>query len=342
MPAEWERHAGTWIAWPHNPKDWPGKFPPVPWVFAEIVKKIVPGEVVRLLVGSESHESQVRRILSRNGIDLSRIEFFRFPTDRSWTRDTGPIFVKRSRPEAGTAIIDFHFNGWAKYKNWHKDTAIPAQAAKALNYDLFEAEINSHSFVLEGGGIDVNGTGSLLTTEEWLLDPEIQVRNPSLSKAEIEKALSEHLGVKNIIWLGRGIFGDDTHGHVDDLCRFVRRNAVVLARERNPNDENYRVLEENYERLQGARLEDSSRVEVLSLPMPAPLYFNGQRVPASYANFYISNSAVLVPTFNDPADRIALGVLAELFPDREVIGIHAVDLVWGLGTIHCLTQQEPA
>ena len=338
MPAEWERHSATWIAWPHKLTDWPGKIAPIQWVYGEIVRKIVPGEIVRLLVNSESHETRVRRLLTRVGIDLSKVEFFRFPTNRSWLRDIGPLFVKRT---CDLAIVDLHFNGWAKYKDWHKDSTIPTKAARALNYHLFDANIKGHPFVLEGGSIDVNGAGTVLTTEECLLDPEIQVRNPSLSQEDIEAAMDDYLGAQNVIWLGKGIVGDDTHGHIDDICRFVRRQTVVLCRETNSRDENYQILEENYERLQSARLEDNSGLEVITLPMPAPLYLDGQRLPASYANFYICNSSVLVPTFNDPKDRIALGILSELFPDRQVVGIHAVDLVWGLGTIHCLSQQQP-
>ncbi|HEY0430790.1 MAG TPA: agmatine deiminase family protein [Pyrinomonadaceae bacterium] len=342
MPAEWERHEATWLAWPHKLSDWPGKIAPIPWVYGEIIRKIVRSEVVRLLVNSKSHELKVRRLLTRVGIDLSRIEFLRFPTNRSWMRDLGPLFVKQRRAKTGPAIVDLHFNGWAKYKDWHKDSTIPTKAARALNCRLFDARVEGHPFVLEGGSIDVNGAGTVLSTEECLLDPKIQVRNPSLSQKDIEAGMLNHLGAKNVIWLGKGIAGDDTHGHIDDFCRFVRRQTVVLCRETNSNDSNYNVLEENYERLQTARLEDGSGVEVVNLPMPAPLYLNGQRMPASYANFYICNDLVLVPTFNDPQDRIALGIMAELFPDREVVGIHAVDLVWGLGTIHCLTQQQPA
>ena len=358
LPAEWEPHEATWIAWPHNLTDWPGRFAPIPWVYSEFVRKIAPGETVRIIVESAAHEKGARRVLLRAGIDLSRVEFFRFPTDRGWTRDSGPIFLKRplpspapagaarggtaERPASEAAIIRFRFNAWAKYPEWRRDDALPERAARALKLPLLAARAGNREMVLEGGSIDVNGQGTLLSTEECLLDREIQARNPALSRAEMETALRENLGVKNILWLGRGIAGDDTHGHVDDLCRFTNPRTVVLCREENPADANYHCLEENRERLETMRLEDGSRIEVVPLPMPTPLIFDGQRLPASYANFYISNAAVLVPTFNDPRDRIALGVLAELFTDRPVVGIHAVDLVWGLGTIHCLTQQQPA
>jgi agmatine deiminase len=344
MPAEWERHEATWIGWPHNPKDWPGKFSPIPWVFGEIVRKLAPGEIVRIIVEDASHEAKARRVLDRAAVDLSRVEFFRFPTDRGWTRDMGPIFVSKGGREAGSAVVDFGFNAWAKYDNWKKDAKTHARGAKALELPLLPARRpdTGKPFVLEGGAIDVNGRGTLLTTEECLLDPRTQVRNPALSKAGTESALRDHLGVRNVVWLGKGIAGDDTHGHVDDLCRFVNPTTVVLCDEKDPSDENHAALAENRDRLSGARLEDGGRIEVVPLPMPSPLFFEGVRLPASYANFYIGNAAVIVPTFNDPNDRIALGILGELFPDRPVVGIHAVDLVWGFGTLHCLTQQQPA
>ncbi|MGH9447779.1 MAG: agmatine deiminase family protein [Terriglobia bacterium] len=341
MPAEWEPHESTWIAWPHHGSDWPGKFPTIPWVYGEIARKIVPGERLSVLVNSARHESRARRVLSRAGVDLSRVRFFLFPTNRGWTRDSGPLFVRRSGPGDEIGIVRFRFNGWAKYDDWDLDDQIPELAARALGYPLYRAEINGSLLVLEGGSIDVNGEGALLTTEECLLDREVQPRNPQLTQTQIETALRRYLGVREIIWLGKGIAGDDTHGHVDDVCRFTGPRTAVLCQEDDSGDANYAPLQENRERLEGARLRDSSRLEVVALPMPAPLYFNGQRLPASYANFYLASAAVLVPTFNDPKDRVALGILAELFRDRPVIGIHAVDLIWGLGTIHCLTQQQP-
>ncbi len=339
MPAEWERHEATWLGWPHNRTDWPGKIAPIHWVYGEIVRKIAPGELLRILVNDEPHESIARRVLARAGVDPARVEFFRFPTNRGWTRDFGPIFV---RHKSEVAIARFRFNAWAKYKDWEKDDRVPERAARALKCEMVRAAVNGRDVVLEGGSIDVNGRGTLITTEECLLDKKVQPRNHELSREEIEEAMQRFLGATNVLWLGRGIEGDDTHGHVDDICRFTDARTVVLCRETNSADYNYRVLEENYERLASARLEDGSKIEVITLPMPAPLYFDGRRLPASYANFYISNAAVLVPTFNDPLDRIALGILAEAFADRAVVGIHAVDLVWGLGTIHCLTQQQPA
>jgi agmatine deiminase len=345
MPAEWEPHEATWLAWPHRLSDWPGKFGPIPWVYGEIVRNLTPGEIVRIIATTARHEAQARRLLTKAGVDLSRVEFFRWPLDRGWTRDFGPMFVKKDGGAAGrgtVAIARFRFNGWAKYADSKKDDRVPERAARALKVPLRPVTHNDTPVVLEGGSIDVNGRGTLLTTEECLLDPDVQVRNPGLGRERLEAVLAEALGASNVVWLGRGIAGDDTHGHIDDICRFVSPRRVVLCREDDPADANYRPLEECRERLQGARLEDGSRPEVVALPMPRPLVFNQMRLPASYANFYMANAAVLVPTFNDPADRQALGTLAELFPDRPVVGVHAVDLVWGLGTLHCLTQQQPA
>lgn len=342
MPAEWAPHEATWIGWPHNRTDWPGKFATIPWVYGEIVKKLAPGEIVRIIVNSKEHEARAKRVLSTVGVDLSRVEFFLFPTNRGWTRDFGPMFVKRNGRRDEVAIVRFHFNAWAKYQDWEKDNQVPMRAAKALGLEAVNARFGDREIVLEGGAIDVNGWGTLITTEECLLDQHTQARNPGLSREGLESAFGENLGVTNVIWLGRGIEGDDTHGHVDDICRFVNPRTVVACRELNSSDYNYHPLEENIECLQNALLEDGSRIDIVSLPMPAALVFKGRRLPASYANFYIANAAVLVPTFNDPNDRIALGILSELITDRPVVGIHAVDLVWGLGTLHCLTQQQPA
>jgi agmatine deiminase len=341
MPAEWDPHEATWLGWPHQLSDWPGRFAPIPWAYGEIVRKLAPGETVRIIVPSKAHEAGARRVLGAAGVYPGRVEYFRWPSDRGWTRDFGPIFVRRETAERPVAIAGFSFNGWAKYPDWKKDVRVPERAARALDIPLRPVVWKGRPVVLEGGSIDPNGRGTLLTTEECLLDPTVQVRNPGFTRADYEGMMREALGVTNVLWLGKGIAGDDTHGHVDDLARFVDPRTIVLVREPNPNDANHHPLEENRERLQGMRLEDGSKPEVVSLPMPAPLVFKGQRLPASYANFYVSNAAVLVPTFNDPNDRVALGILAELITDRPVIGIHAVELVWGLGTLHCLTQQQP-
>jgi agmatine deiminase len=342
MPAEWGPHEATWLGWPHNSTDWPGKIEPIHWVYGEIVRQIAEGEIVRIVVKSKKHKARARSVLKSVGVDSSRVEFFEFPTDRGWARDSGPIFVRRDGKPGQVAIVRFRFNAWAKYADWKKDATVPERAARALKLPMFRAMIDGKEFVLEGGAIDVNGSGTLMTTEECLLDTKVHVRNPGFGRAEIEEALRANLGVNNILWLGDGITGDDTHGHVDDLCRFVNSNTVVLCREENSRDVNYKRLEENRERLEGMQLENGGKIEVIPIPMPSPVVFESQRLPASYANFYISNAAVIVPTFNDPKDRVALGILAELFPGRKVVGIHAVDLVWGLGTLHCLTQQQPA
>jgi agmatine deiminase len=341
MPAEWEPHAGTWIAWPHNRGDWPGRFSPIPWVYAEIVKKLLPHEKVRILVNTAADESKVRRILSKAAALSADVQFHHIPTNRSWARDYGPVYVRRGQSPSLLAIAGFRFNAWAKYPDWEQDCEVSRLIAEATGRSFIPADFRGARFVLEGGSIDVNGRGSLLTTEECLLDPAVQVRNPGADRRAVEEVLERSLGARHVLWLGRGIAGDDTHGHVDDLCRFTGPRTMVLCRETDPSDDNYRPLEENRERLEGLRLEDGTRPEIVPLPMPAPLFHAGQRLPASYANFYIANGTVLVPTFNDPRDREALGILAELFPGRTVVGIHAVDLVWGLGTLHCLTQQEP-
>jgi agmatine deiminase len=337
MPAEWEPHEATWLAWPHEPEDWPGKLAPIPWVYGEIVRHLTPGETVRILV-TASLEKEARELLRRVGVDLRRVDFVRASTDRVWTRDSCPQLLVGPR---GRAACGFRFNGWAKYPNHKRDMRLPEVVARHLDVPLTLPVTDSgERVVLEGGSIDVNGLGSILTTEECLLS-EVQERNPGLSRAGYEQVFARELGAPHTIWLGQGITGDDTHGHVDDLARFVGPRTVVVASEKDPRDENYRRLRDNVKRLQRAKDQDGRKLTVVELPMPRALVLNGQRLPASYANFYIGNEAVLVPTFNDPGDREALGLLARLFPKRRVVGIHAVDLVWGLGTVHCLSQQEP-
>ncbi len=328
MPAEWESHEATWIAWPHNADDWPGRFEPIPWVYGEIVRKLSQAERVRILVQNVDLEDSARAILTKLGANLAAVDFFRQPTDRVWTRDFAPSFVRGKQGEI--AAVKWRFNGWAKYENHLLDDA----AGRAIP-DLAGVPAIEPDLVLEGGAIDVNGAGWLMTTEECLLSP-IQARNPGLSREAIEKKLSEYLGVSHFVWLRSGIAGDDTHGHVDDLARFTSADCAVIVAEEDPGDSNYQPLRENLEILK------QTGVRVRTLPMPAPLWFDGVRLPASYANFYIANRTVLVPVFNDPNDRIALNTVAECFPDRQVIGINCVELVWGLGTLHCMTQQQPA
>ena len=346
MPAEWAPHAATWIAWPHNPDDWPGKFQPIPWVYAEIVRHLSRFEDVHILVNDAEAQRRANNLLRRAGANLARLHFHHWPTDRVWLRDSGPIFVKNAAGES--AITNWKFNAWAKYDNWHRDDQIPQHVAKHYDMPQFKPEIEGangkpHRLVLEGGSIDTNGAGLLLTTEECLLS-DIQQRNPGISKAQLEQAFRDFLGIEKVIWLNRGCAGDDTHGHVDDITRFVAENKILTAVEPNTHDENHLPLAENLDRLRSFRHSRGPRkpFKIVELPMPSPVYFAGQRLPASYANFYIANNLVLVPTFNDPNDRIALNTIAECFPTRTITGIHCTDFIWGLGALHCMTQQEPA
>ena len=342
MPAEWEPHAATWIAWPHNREDWPGKFQTIPWVYAEIVRHLSAVEDVHILVDDQPAERRARSLLKRNGANLARTHFHLWTTDRVWLRDSGPIFTKDSA--GNLSIANWRFNAWAKYTNWRHDDQIPQRVAALYGmperHPSVSAPTGEQRLVLEGGSIDTNGAGVLITTEECLLS-DVQQRNPGVSKQQLEQAFHDHLGIEQTLWLHRGCAGDDTHGHVDDITRFVGRNTILTAVEPSTADENHLPLAENLQRLHAARNLDGEPFEIVTLPMPAPVTFAGQRLPASYANFYIANALVLVPTFNDPHDRHALNTVAACFPGRDVIGIHAVDLVWGLGTLHCLTQQEP-
>jgi agmatine deiminase len=339
MPAEWEKHEGTWLGWPHELTDWPGKFAPIPWAFAEMVRLLSEVERVFLLVENRATEKRARAILNKAGARLQSVEFFVVPTDRGWMRDSGPICVKNIAGEV--AYNNFVFNGWAKYENHKKDAAVVRKVNLRRKRRLFFPEHNGRRVVLEGGSIDVNGRGTLLTTEECL-QSKTQERNPGFTKDDYAEVFRKYLGVNNVLWLGNGIAGDDTHGHVDDLTRFVSETTVVTIVEEERNETNYAALQDNLERLRKMTDQDGRALTVEILPMPKPVYFDGQRLPASYANFYIANGLVIVPTFNDANDRLALNTLARLFPGRDVVGIHCRDLVLGLGTLHCMTQQEPA
>jgi len=339
MPAEWEPHAATWLGWPHELSDWPGKFPPVPWAFAEIVRYLSRVERVYLLVENREAESRVRVILKKSGANLAAVDFFRVPTDRGWMRDSGPISVRNSSGEV--AFTHWLFNGWAKYSNHKKDAVAAARANKKLKHRVWQPVHNGRRVVLEGGSIDVNGRGTLLTTEECLLST-IQERNPGFSRDDYAQVFRNYFGATQILWLRNGIAGDDTHGHVDDLARFVNPTTIVAVVEQDRSDVNYGALQENLALLKSMKDTDGRAFRIETLPMPAPVYFDGQRLPASYANFYIANQLVIVPTFNDANDRFALNTLAGLFPDRKVIGIACRDLVLGLGTLHCMTQQQPS
>lgn len=340
MPAEWERHDATWIAWPHHEPDWPGKIEAVHWVYAEITRALAAHEPVQLLCHNDIVRDRAAEALRAHDVALDRVTMHVVPTDRVWLRDSGPSFVWNA--EGNVELMAWAFNAWAKYDNYLRDQHVPDIVHAITRLPIHHAsrpDAAEARLVLEGGGIEVNGAGRVLVTEEWLLS-DVQVRNPGLSREAYEGAFSAYLGCDDTIWLGNGCAGDDTHGHVDDIARFVDRDTVVLAYEEDPSDANHASSVDNYHRLQAAS--DRAPLRIVKLPYPRPVMMDGMRLPASYANFYIANGVVLVPTFNDINDRVALNILADLFPTRRVVGIHAVDLVWGLGTLHCLTQQQPA
>jgi agmatine deiminase len=359
MPAEWEAHEATWMAWPHYRDDWPGKFEPIPWVYAEIIRHLARRERVELIVNDAAAEKRARKVLDRANALSENIRFHRWPTNRVWTRDSGCTFVTapsfarhggrgRLSPrvsrggERGHELlgVTWRFNAWAKYSNYQHDEKIGSLMAKTVSAREFRPVFGKNRVVLEGGSIDVNGLGTLITTEECLLS-EVQQRNPKMGRVDYEAVFADSLGIKNVIWLGSGIAGDDTHGHVDDMTRFVGPDTVVTAVETNPDDPNYEPLRENIRRLRAATDQDEKPLAIIELPMPSPVIFDGRRLPASYGNFYIANAVVLAPVFNDPNDRFALDILADLFPDRDVIGIYSGDLIWGFGAMHCMTQQQP-
>jgi len=376
MPAEWEPHAATWLAWPHHHGDWPGKFEPIPWAYTEIVRNLARHERVELIVNDVAAERKVRKLLDKANALTTNVRFHRWATNRVWLRDSGCIFVTaakfptlaaknaarmghppgfagqdsrgrlfphepRETEACASLAINFRFNAWAKYSNWCHDEKIGSLMAQTAGTQEIRPLSHNARVVLEGGSLDVNGQGTLLTTEECLLS-KVQQRNPGMSRKDYEKVFADHLGAPHTIWLGYGIFGDDTHGHVDDLTRFVARDTVVTMVENNPKDVNHKPLRDNLRRLHAARDQDGKELNVVELPMPGPVVFEQRRLPASYANFYIANGIVLVPVFNDPNDRVALNTLATLFPTREVVPIYSGDLVWGLGTMRCMTQQQPS
>ncbi len=336
MPAEWEPHAATWLAWPHNLNTWPGKFAPVPAIYVAMVRALALHEQVNICVNDVDMAEQVRHLLTAAGVNLPRVSLVQIPTNDTWARDHGPIFLTRQHGDhKELAITDWIFNSWGqKYGPWDLDDVVPQQIAARLQVPMFTPGI-----VMEGGSIDVNGQGTLLTTEACLLNPN---RNPSLTKSEIETYVREYFGVQKILWLGDGIVGDDTDGHIDDLARFVDPTTVVCVVEDDPADVNYALLQDNWQRLQGLTDQHGRQLRIVALPMPSPVEYDGNRLPASYANFYLANQLVLVPTYNCRNDQRALAILQDLFPSRQVVGIPCTDLVWGLGAIHCITQQQPA
>jgi agmatine deiminase len=337
MPAEWEPHSATWIAWPHHEPDWPGKLEAIHWVYAEIVRALAPSEPVEILCHDERTRAIASDNLSAHHVDAARYRLHLVPTDRVWLRDSGPTGVLRN---GSLQWVGWAFNAWAKYDNYQRDARVPEAVSGISGWPLLHPTRpdGSTPLVLEGGGIETNGAGTLLVTEEWLLS-DAQVRNPGMTRTQYEDAFAKYLGIAHTVWLGEGCVGDDTHGHIDDVARFTSVDTVVLAYEEDPSDANHDRSRDNLRRLEHASRQRP--LHVVKLPFPEPVMMRGERLPASYANFYVANSAVLVPTFNDPADRIALHTLADLFPGRRVVGIHATDLVWGLGTLHCLTQQQP-
>ena len=341
MPAEWEPHRATWIAWPHFEPDWPGKLAPIPWVYGEIARVLADFEPVHILCHSEAVCESARSVLQGHAVREDRVHLHLVPTDRTWLRDSAPTGVVDA--DGRVSLLNWLFNAWAKYPNWHLDAEVGRAIAHISGLPRIEPGRGDvpGRIVLEGGGIDVNGSGLLLATEEWLLS-DVQVRNPGMSRTDYERIFNTWLGARRTIWLGDGCAGDDTHGHVDDIARFVSRDTIVLAVEDDPSDINYERSMDNVRRLElASRDPEIGALRIVRLPYPRNVIMAGERLPASYANFYIANNVVLIPTFNDPNDRLALNVLAELMPRHQVVGIHAVDLVWGLGTLHCLTQQEP-
>jgi agmatine deiminase len=342
MPAEWEPHESTWLTWPHFRADWPGKFEPIPWVYAEIIRNLARHERVDLIVNSEYAEKRARAVLEFADALSDNVCFHRWRTDRVWTRDSGCIYLTppAGANDAGLVALHFQFNGWAKYPNYEFDAKLGARMAKAAGARVVRPVSGDHRVVLEGGSIDVNGCGTLLTTEECLLSTT-QQRNPPMDRMAYEQMFAEYFGAQSVIWLGEGITGDDTHGHVDDIARFVAPDTVIAMIEPNAQHEDYSALQHNLGRLKAARDQDGQRLNVIEIPLPRPVVFEGRTLPASYANFYIANGVVLLPVFNDPNDRIALNTLAEVFPSREIVPIYSGDLIWGFGALHCMTQQQP-
>lgn len=339
MPAEWATQKRVWFSWPHNKADWPGKFAPIPYVFAEMIRVIAATQRVGLLVKNAAAQTAAKTLLNEAHANIKNVDFLIAPTNRGWMRDCGPIWVRdaQNKPIA----LDWKFNAWAKYPNWRKDNDVPQAVATFTKHSTVTPMHHGKPVVLEGGGIEVDGAGSILVTEEWLLS-KTQVRNPGFTREDYESVFANYLGATNTIWLGDGIKGDDTHGHVDDITRFVGEGVIATVVEHDKKDPNYTLLQDNLKRLKKARDAKGKPFKIVELPMPRPVMYDGERLPASYANFLICNKVVLVPVFNDVADKVALTTLQQCFPKHDVVGIYARDLVWGLGTIHCLSQQEPA
>ena len=337
MPAEWEKQKSTLIGWPYNKKDWPNMFKNIPRVFAKIISKITESQEVNLLIKNSKSQNIIKKLLKENNTNISNIKFIICKTDRVWMRDIGPIFIKDKKNK--NILLNWKFNGWAKYKNYKDDNKVILRIKNYYKGDVISPKFNKKLIVLEGGSIDVNGKGLLLTTKECLLS-KIQQRNSSLKLKDYNYIFQKFFGVKKVIWLNKGIEGDDTHGHVDDIARFVKPNKVFLAYENNKKDKNYKNLNENFKILKKVKI-NSSQIKIRKIPMPKPIYINKVRVPASYLNFYIFNKSVLLPVFNDPKDKIVVKIFKKEFKNRKIIPIDCSELIWGFGAIHCLTQQEP-
>ena len=347
MPAEWEPHQGLLLCYPRNGHDWPGKYGAIEWAFVEFIHKVALSEKVFVLVADLTTRDKLVSKLIKAGVNMDRVELVLHRTNRSWMRDSGPIVVERTqgvgnKSSRSRQCLSFRFNGWAKYSDHRLDDRVPEVIAQHLNLTIQEPIHGARRVVLEGGAIDVNGRGTLITTEECLLHPSLQVRNPGFGREDYEALFQRYLGINHTIWLKEGIVGDDTHGHVDDITRFVGPERIVTVVEPRRSDDNHQRLVANLKTLKASVLENGCPPEIIELPMPGPVVFDGLRLPASYANFIILNQSVLVPTFNDPNDAEALQVLKACFPSRQIIGIHSVDLIWGLGSLHCLSQQIPA
>jgi agmatine deiminase len=334
FPAEWAPHTATWLSWPHKEESWPGKIMSIYRPYCEFIKAVSEGELVRINVANEQMAAFAKEQLMALGADLKRIEFFDFPTNDAWCRDHGPAFLINADTKQ-KVIIDWNYNAWGnKYPPFNLDDIIPTRISERFELPLYEPGI-----IMEGGSVDFNGKGTVLTTTACLLNEN---RNPQLNQQQIESYLRNYYGVEQVLWLGDGIIGDDTDGHIDDITRFTNEDTVVTVVEENKNDDNYHILQENLQTLKTMRLLNGKQLNIIELPMPDAVYYDGQRLPASYANFYISNDAVVVPTYRSKNDDKALDILTQCFPDRKVIGIDSTDIIWGLGSFHCLSQQEPA
>ena len=334
FPAEWEKHDATWLSWPHKEESWPGKINSIYPIYAQFINAVSKGEKVRINVANEAMKNQAIQWLQKTDVDFNQIEFFLFPTNDAWCRDHGPAFLLNKNTKQ-KAIIDWGYNAWGgKYPPYDLDDVIPTKIAEHYNLPLFNPGI-----VMEGGSVEFNGNGTVLTTTACLLNKN---RNPHLNQQQIEDYLIQYYGMEQVLWIGDGIVGDDTDGHIDDITRFVNSDTVLTVIEENKGDENYELLQENLTALKKLRLINQKQINIIELPMPSPVVFEDQRLPASYANYYICNHAVVVPTYRDKNDERALQIIQDCYPSKKIIGLDSTDIIWGLGSFHCLSQQEPS